>query len=141
MPKQSPFCQQQPLPKIPLLSDNTQITIIAIITQTQILSKMPLLLQQHELQQGLHESPIKIHLRIIYQQLHSLQQPEPQLSLPLFMKRSITRIMNHKIVLLSPSQQPLFLPNKPNIILPPFLINHTYYSFHRSIRIKVRIQG
>jgi len=92
--------------------------ITAIIIHTQIPSNKPLLLQQQGLQQGLQESPIKVHLRMFYQQLQSLQQLLPQLSLSLFIKRSITRIMNHKIVLLSPQPQ-LFLPNKPNILLPP----------------------
>ena len=51
---------------------------------------------------------------------HMFLQPQPllQQSSSLFMKSKITRMMNHKIVLLSLPQQP-FLPNKPNITIPP----------------------
>ena len=46
------------------------------------------------------------------------QQP-----LPFFIKRSITRIINHKIVLLPPSQQPLF-PKRLNIKITSFWFNN-----------------
>ena len=80
------------------------------------------LLLQPGLQQGLHGvqqslTPYPSPNFYDYQQPQELsQQP-----LSLLIKRRITRIMNHKIVLLSPSQQ--FLPpNKLNIHLPPFLL-------------------
>ena len=49
----------------------------------------------------------------------------------LFIKRRITRMINHNIVLLSPPQQFLF-PNKLNTAFTSFLINHSSNSGHSS---------
>lgn len=56
----------------------------------------------------------------MFWQPQSLLQPLSQQLSSLFIKRRITKMMNQRIVLLSLLQQPLFLPNKPNIVMPPF---------------------
>ena len=134
------FNQQQ---QSSLLEPNNHITaMITIIIHIVLPEPNQELLLQPGLQQGLHGvqqslTPYPSPNFYDYQQPQELsQQP-----LSLLIKRRITRIMNHKIVLLSPLQP---LPNKLNI---PFTsqLSFSYYSnlirclWYHSIRTKEEI--
>lgn len=105
-----------PLQQLSLLPAIIIITI-ATITQTHIfVPKMPPELLQHEAGQLLLQES---NMSVTYLSQHPQSFcTQPVFVSSLFINKRMTRIINHKIVPVSPPQ--FFPPNKLNISLPPF---------------------